>query len=74
MHTQKISISLPQPLYNFIGSYQETYCCKNRSEVINRALRLLQQTQLESYYKEANKEMDNDFEIIAFDGLDNEAW
>ena len=74
MYAQKLSISLPQQLYDFIGSYQEKHHCKNRSEVINQALQLLQQKQLENYYKEANKETNNSFEITTFDGLDNETW
>lgn len=74
MHAQKISISLPKPLYDFIGSYQEAYHCKNRSEVINQALQLLQQKQLETCYREANKELNSDFEITTFDGLDDETW
>ena len=74
MNTQKISISLPKQLYDFIGSYQEGHCCKSRSEVVNQALYLLQQAQLESSYKEANKEIENEFETTTFDGLDNETW
>ena len=74
MHIQKISISLPKPLYDFIGRYQETHCCKSRSEVVNQALHLLQQRQLESCYKEANQEIDHELEVTAFDGLDNETW
>jgi antitoxin ParD1/3/4 len=71
MYAQKISIPLSKPLYNFVESYQETHHCKSCSEVINQALYLLQQTQLESCYKEANKETDNEFEITTLDGLDH---
>lgn len=46
MHAQKISISLPQPLYDFIGHYQLTHKHKSRSQVIGDALQLLQQLQL----------------------------
>ncbi|EKE01544.1 MAG: hypothetical protein ACD_21C00106G0004 [uncultured bacterium] len=75
MYTQKLSISLSKPLYDFIESYQEVNCYKSRSEVIAQALYLLQQAQLESCYKEANKEIDNKFEATAvFDGLDHETW
>lgn len=76
MHTniQKISISLPKSLYDFVDSYQEVHHCKSRSEVINQALYLLQQMQLESCYKEANKEIDKTFESTTSDGLDNETW
>jgi len=74
MQAQKISISLSKPLYDFIDDYQEVHHCKSRSEVINQALYLLQQTQLELCYKQANKEIDNKFETTTFDGLDNETW
>jgi hypothetical protein len=38
-------------------------------------LYLLQQTQLEACYREANKETDNGYEGTAFDGLDeDETW
>lgn len=65
---------MSKPLFNFVESYQETHRCKSRSEVVNQALYLLQQMQLESCYKEANKEIDNDLETTTLDGLDNEAW
>jgi antitoxin ParD1/3/4 len=74
MQAQKISISLTKPMYDFIENYQEKYCCKSRSEVINKALYLLQQAQLENCYREANKEIDNEFEKTALDGLEHETW
>ena len=73
-YAQKISISLSQFLYDFVENYQKTYSCKSRSEVISEALMLLQQKQLEGFYKEANKEINNDFESTLPDGLANEAW
>ena len=73
-YCEKISISLPKSLCNFVGSYQKLHHCKSRSEVISQALHLLQQRELEGYYKEANKEIDKSFEITTFDGLDNETW
>lgn len=76
MHTQiqKLSISLSQPLYEFVEKYQKMHHCKSRSAVINEALYLLQHMQLESCYKEANKEIDDTFEATTFDGLDDETW
>jgi antitoxin ParD1/3/4 len=74
MRTQKISISLPKSLYDFIERYQDIYHCKSRSEVIDEALRLLQQKQLEGFYKEVNKEIDISFDSTSLDGLDNETW
>jgi antitoxin ParD1/3/4 len=75
MHTQKISISLPQEQYKFIEDYQLQHHYKTRSEVIKAALHLLQQVELESCYREANQEIDDDFEVTSLDGLDeNETW
>lgn len=75
MHTQKLSISLPLQQYEFIEHYQLEHHCKSRSEVISEALRLLQQAQLEACYKEANNEIDNAFDVMISDGLDDdETW
>lgn len=75
MQTQKISISLPKPLYEFIENYQEEHHYKSRSEVIARALRVLQKLQLETCYREANQEIDESFDATVSDGLDeDETW
>ncbi|MFA6409492.1 MAG: CopG family transcriptional regulator [Gammaproteobacteria bacterium] len=74
MQAQKISISLPNSMCDFIDHYQEAHNCKSRSDVINQALYLLQQTQLEACYKEANKEVDEGLEVTVFDGLEDETW
>ena len=75
MTVQKFSISLPQQQCDFIANYQTEHHYKNRSEVIRRALYLLQQVQLESYYLEANKESDDAFDVTTLDGIeDDETW
>lgn len=74
MYTQKVTISISQPLYEFIESYKAEHHCKNRSDVISTALQLLQQKQLEAYYREANQELNDDFDITAGDGLEDETW
>ena len=75
MHSQKISISLPQQQYEFIEDYQEQHHYKSRSDVIRDALYLLQQSHLETCYAEANKEVDEAFDITNSDGLDDhETW
>ncbi len=74
MNTQKVSVSISQPLYDFITRYQQAGHYKSRSEVIAKALRLLQQTQLEVCYREANAEIDSSFEASDADGLDDETW
>lgn len=75
MHVQKLSISLPQQQCEFIENYLITHHLKSRSEVIKEALYLLQQKQLEAYYKEANQEINVAYESKSLDGLEeNEAW
>ncbi len=74
MRTQKLSVSLPQPLYEFVEQYQIQQHCKTRSEVVSEALRLLQQHYLEQCYQEANAELDDDFDSTISDGLDDETW
>lgn len=75
MRIQKLSISLPQQQYEFIENYQAEHHYSTRSEVIREALRLLQQKQLEVYYREASQEVDNDFDITLSDGLEeDETW
>lgn len=75
MSAQKISISLPQQQCDFIETYLIDHHLKSRSEVIKEALYLLQQKQLETYYCEANKEIDSAYENTTLDGLEeNETW
>lgn len=74
MQTHKVTISIPEPLYEFIESYQSEHRCKSRSEVISAALKLLQLKQLEVFYSEANNELNDDFDITTGDGLDDETW
>lgn len=75
MHAQKLSISLPQQQCEFIENYLVDHHLKSRSEVIKEALYLLQQKQLETYYSEANQEIDLAYENTSLDGLEeNEAW
>lgn len=75
MGAQKISISLPQQQCDFIETYLLDHHLKSRSEVIKEALYLLQQKQLETYYSEANQEIDSCYDNTTFDGLeDNETW
>lgn len=74
MQAQKITISIPQPLYDFVEAYQIDHQCKSRSDVFSAALILLQQKQLEEYYREANQELNDDFDVTLEDGLDDETW
>ncbi|MDA9271856.1 CopG family transcriptional regulator [bacterium] len=69
MLAQKLSVSLPQQQCDFIEHYQIEHHLKSRSDVIKEALYLLQQKQLEAYYKEANPEVDPTYENVTLDGI-----
>lgn len=72
---QKMSISIPLEQYNFLTQYQIENHYKSRSEVIQKALKMLYQIQLESDYREASREVDESFDITNMDGLsDDETW
>ncbi|CAN5326580.1 hypothetical protein BH10PSE19_BH10PSE19_23390 [soil metagenome] len=74
MHAEKFSISLSPAFAHFVTHYKIAHQCKSRSEVIQEALRLLQQKELEGFYLEANAEIDSLYENTSADGLDNETW
>ena len=74
MKAEKISISLPKNLVRFIENYKTTKQCKSRSQVIEEALLLLQEQELEIAYAEASKEIDPAWEVTLADGLENETW
>ena len=61
MSIEKLSISLPPTLVDFVKMYQEEHNCKSRSEVIKEALLLLRRYQLEEAYREAENEIDQAF-------------
>lgn len=74
MQAEKITISLPASLVQFLETYEATHRCKSRSQVIELALQLLQEQELEAAYREANQEYDKDWELTVADGLKDEAW
>ncbi len=70
MPIQKLSISLPKQQCDFIKEYQAEHHYKTRSEVIKKAIYLLQQVRLEVQYWEANQEIDDAFEMSSSDGIE----
>lgn len=68
MQVQKISVSLPAPLVQFVESYKSTHK-KSCSEVIEEAVKFLREQELEKAYREANQEIDENWDIVAADGL-----
>ena len=71
---EKISISLPSSLIQFLETYKTTYQYKSRSQVIEKALKQMQEQELEQAYKEANQEIDAAWDLTVADGLADETW
>ncbi|MBD2439605.1 CopG family transcriptional regulator [Nostoc sp. FACHB-110] len=74
MQVEKLSISLSAPLVRFVESYKLAKGCKSRSQVIEMALQLLRQQELEAAYRAASTEVDHDWDVTIADGLADEAW
>ena len=74
MQSQKLSISIPLELMRFIEHYQTVNKCKSRSHVIEKALILLQEKELEFAYRQADAEVDTEWDITIADGLTDETW
>lgn len=72
--TQKLSVSIQKQQFEFIEHYKAEHHYQSRSEVIKKAIALLQQSTLEACYQEANKEIDDAWDSTAADGVDDEAW
>jgi metal-responsive CopG/Arc/MetJ family transcriptional regulator len=74
MQAEKISISLSQALLQFIESYKIAKGCNSPSQVIEVALELLRNQELESAYRQASSEVDPAWELTVADGLTDETW
>jgi len=74
MQAEKLSVSLPSPLVQFIESYKMAHQCRSRSQVIERALELLRLQELEDAYRQAAQEVDPDWDVAIADGLSDETW
>lgn len=74
MSVEKLSVSLPTSIVRFLETYKSSHQYKSRSYVIELALRLLQEKDLEDAYRQANEEIDVEWEVTAADGLSDETW
>jgi len=72
MQAKKISISLSQSLLQFIKSYKIAKGCKSPSQVIELALELLRNQELESAYRQASSDVDSAWDLTVADGLTDE--
>lgn len=74
MKAEKLSISLPAYLVQFIENYRLNKGCKSRSQVIEEALELLRNQELEEAYLLASAENDSAWDVTLADGLTDETW
>ena len=74
MQVEKLSISLPLYLVQFVENYKVTHECKSPSQVIELALELLRRQELEEAYRQASEEVDPDWDVTVGDGLTDETW
>lgn len=74
MTAKKMSVSISEDLVVFIDSYKNSRKCKSSSQVVEEALMLLRAQDLENAYREADKEIDYDWDVVAGDGLGDETW
>ncbi|WP_414551832.1 CopG family transcriptional regulator [Anabaena sp. CCY 0017] len=74
MQSEKLSISLPASLVQFVDNYKVTKGCRSRSQVISLAIDLLRYQELEQDYREAAAEFNPEWDFTVGDGLKNESW
>lgn len=74
MLAEKISISLGADTLHFVEQYQKHHDMKSRSQVIETAIALLREKELEKSYRLAAQEVDADYEATIADGLADETW
>jgi antitoxin ParD1/3/4 len=74
MAIEKRSISLPREALAFVERYRKTHLIKTRSAVVQEALALLRERELEGAYREASAETHLDWDRLSSDGLTDEAW
>lgn len=74
MAVEKLSISIPDSALQFVEHYRKTHAIKTRSEVIQEAIALLRERELDAAYREASVVFDSDWDRVSSDGLADEAW
>ena len=74
MQAEKLSISIPNTSMLFLEQYRQKHALKSRSQVIDMAIALLREKDLESAYRAASDEADYVIDGTASDGLTDETW
>ncbi|MBF2026221.1 MAG: CopG family transcriptional regulator [Oscillatoriales cyanobacterium C42_A2020_001] len=74
MQAEKLFVSLPASLVWFLEQYKTNHQLKSRSQVIEKALELLREQELEKAYREASQEVEPAWDVTIADGLSDETW
>jgi Arc/MetJ-type ribon-helix-helix transcriptional regulator len=74
MNQQKLSVSVSEPIARFVERYKGEHGIKTKSEVVEQALELLRERELERAYAEAAREIDPVWEVTSADGLVDDDW
>ncbi|MCC6309716.1 MAG: antitoxin [Trueperaceae bacterium] len=74
MNPRKLSVSVPETIASFVEAYKRDHALKTKSEVVERALTLLREQELEKAYAEAASEIDPAWDSTLADGLPEETW
>ena len=74
MSQQKLSVSVHETLVRFVESYRGEHDLRTKSEVVERALELLRERELEEAYAAAGQEVDPIWDVTIADGLSDEDW
>lgn len=69
MSQRKLSVSLTEPIARFVDGYKGEHKLKTKSEVVERALKLLREQELERAYAQAGDEVDPAWGVTVGDGL-----
>ncbi len=72
MPSEKLSISIPGSSLAFIEKYRKSHSMKSRSHVIETAINVLRERELETAYRDAAREYDPAWEVTNPDGLADE--
>lgn len=65
-------MSVPAALVRFVDAYRQEHDLETKSEVVERALDLLREVDLEGAYASASQESDPAWEVAIADGLEPE--
>lgn len=74
MRAEKLSISIPSSSLDFVEKYRKAHALKSRSHVIETAINVLRERELEAAYRDASREYDPAWEVTNSDGLPDETW